>query len=392
MGTSHDGALVHQLERALCSAKDCQPWAKVSTRGVLDLKKAGPLQVKGVLTGSVARKGAGRQLSLSFFTGKALATRTWTFPLDASGLLAPAAVRQLQTELRALVGGQPPPVKAPELVTPARPAPVVVPAPAVRPPLAPAPAAEPVVAPAPVGGRPLVAAELGLRLASRTLAYQGARPAGARLLAFDVPLVSGPVLRAELYPLAHGDGVLLQGLGLFVGYARTFAVDTKAQDGAVVGDTTFTRLEAGVLWRTPPLGSWRLTLVPALSYQRHSATSSPLVPGLPDAELAGLGLAVGAEAPLPGRLMLLAGLGYVAWSTARDLVSGSPAFFPGGSASAVDLEAGLAVALGRRLSLRGLLEARLIRYSLEPDPSGAYVADGASDTNLGARVLLHGEY
>lgn len=395
------GALARQLDAALCGA-GCEAWAKVSTRGVLDPRKAAALDVKGVLTGSVAKKGAARVLSLSFFTGKPKAARSWTFPLDGAGLLGPGALRQLQADLRLLVGAPPPAARPPLSTEPSRQAPpaaalVPRPAPAPAPVTAPVPPTAPPdrtapPAPARPAARPVVAAELGLLVTGRSLTYRGASPGSATLLAFDVATIASPGVRLEVFPAARSVEGPLQGLGVFVDYSRSLGVDTKAIGGAVATETTFSRLAAGLLWRTPPLSSWRVTLVPTLSYQRHGASSSPTLAGLPDAELSGLGLALGAEAPLGDRLQVLAGLGYVSWSTAKDLVAGDPAFFPGGTASAFDVEAGVAVALGRRLSLRALLQARLIGYSLDPDPSGTYLADGAGDAYLGGRLVLRGEY
>ena len=78
----------------------------------------------------------------------------------------------------------------------------------------------------------------------------------------------------------------------------------------------------------------------------------------------------------------------VKWTTARELVEG---FFPGGSAYALEANAGVSVALGGAFSLRVLLGYSGTHYALEPSPGGTYQASGATDQYLGARATVRGE-
>jgi hypothetical protein len=393
-------ALARQLEEALCGGGACAPWAQVSTKGKLDTRKAAALGVQGVLTGSVTWRGGAAALALSFYTGKAAPARTWKLPVEAGDRLSEPSLQRLQADLAVLLGvpvstlrpATPPPIAKPGAaavaVSTAPPAPTTKPAPAATPTPAapPTPAATATGTPEP-DSRPLVAVEVGLDLAHRSLTYQGATPAGAPLLGVEVPGIVSPLLRLELYP-ARGASGLVRGLGLRAAYQRSIGLTTRVADGGPSSDTTAQRLSAGVLWRTPPLGAWRVTLVPAVNYERHTVTNQPAIAGLPDAELWGVGGSLGLELPLSPRVDLLAGAGWIWWIEAADLVKGAPPFFPGQGASAFDAELGVDVDVGRGLSVRALLGARIIGYALDPDPTGTYAADGARDSYLGGRVTV----
>jgi hypothetical protein len=89
---------------------------------------------------------------------------------------------------------------------------------------------------------------------------------------------------------------------------------------------------------------------------------------------------------------VLVGLGYLAWTSAENLIKGAPSFFPGGKASAIELEAGAAWAIWGTVSARALLEYHRTHYALDADPTGTYTASGATDASLGLRLLLRAEY
>jgi hypothetical protein len=88
---------------------------------------------------------------------------------------------------------------------------------------------------------------------------------------------------------------------------------------------------------------------------------------------------------------VLGAVGYVDWTTAQDLIKGSPdPFFPGGSASALEAEAGLSAPLGGPFSVRALVEYSRTSYTLKA--GGAYTASGATDAYLGFRLMARAEY
>jgi len=233
---------------------------------------------------------------------------------------------------------------------------------------------------------PFVAGEVGAYMTGRKLSYAGAGTGASTLRAFDVPFILSPRLRLELFPAA-ALGRTLGGLGAFGDYSTSVGFKTQVQGTAEKRGTTFTNVEAGLLWRVP-LGG--VVLVPAASWKRATLAVSPSIGGLPDARLTGWKGALGVEIALGGHVAALAGGGYVLWTAKRELVG--PSFFPGGSASGLEGEIGLSVGLSRSISLRALAEYRSTRYSLDPDPTGTWVASGATDTCLGGRIMLRGEY
>jgi len=436
-----------QIEEALCGRLECVDWEAVSTRGAKDLAKARAQGVGGLLVGGAFDQGGKRLLGLNLYKGSANAARSWSFALGADGKLKAADLAALQAGVSGMLGGAAPapaasptarkaapekvaaPPKAPaKAATPAkapvplkvapRPideqpkAPEAAPAPAA-PPRAPAAAPPRAAPPTNVSGQPIpsqqprpmkdafawpkpareeprthpyLAVELGALVTDRHLSYSGG--SGGALQLFDVSLFSSPRGRVELYPLAGSDD-LMAGLGVFGDYTRSVGFKTKV--GTEKLDTTFARLRAGLLWRLP-LGDG-FALVPALSYETLQLAVSPRVVGLPDAALAGFRGGLGAELAVHPRVTLLAGAGYVLWTGAKDLVKGDPVFFPGGSAAALEAEAGVGVKLVDWLSVRALGEYSRTSYSLDQDAtSSAYDATGATDAYLGFRVMLRAQY
>jgi len=91
------------------------------------------------------------------------------------------------------------------------------------------------------------------------------------------------------------------------------------------------------------------------------------------------------------RFAAIAG-GYVAWLTARDLVDGDVPYFPGDRAAALEGEAGIDVALMGPLSIRVLAQLSNTSYELDPDPTGTYVAEEATDRFVSAHASVRAEF
>ncbi|HSM91699.1 MAG TPA: hypothetical protein VLT47_02370 [Anaeromyxobacteraceae bacterium] len=238
------------------------------------------------------------------------------------------------------------------------------------------------------GGSPetasrVLAVEAGGFLVRRTLEYGGVGPMSGSLHGLDARGIAGPWLGAELSPLA-GSRSALRGLGLY-GRWRTSIGFTVEAPGAA-RDARYTSFEAGAAWRTPPLGAARFALAPSVAWRGLSLTVAPSIPGLPDARLSGVRAGLGVELRL-GRVAISGRAGWVRWLEARELVKGTPAFFPGGSAEALDAEAGVGVALGGRFSLRLIGEYERTRYALDPDSTGTYAAKRADDRYVGGRAV-----
>ena len=388
------GLVPAQLAGLLCGGYECVLWREVSTNRQPDLAKARALGVKGILTGVIATGTGARKVALSLFTTSTRPARTWTTALTADGRLPATFTRQLEQDLKALLR---PPARTP--TRPPAPAPAAAPAAAPPPPppeavapppaaAAPAPAA---AAPAPSERRWILSGELGAFFDTLRLTYGGVAPSPGMLRGFDASGVGGVAASLEFFPLARGDSAALGGLGLHAALETSIGLETEASAGDK-RPTTFTRLAVGLRWRAPPLTGLRLVLVPELAWVSEKLTVSPAVDGLPNRDLSGVRVALGAEARLDSRFTLLAGLGWAKWLTARELIKGDPAFFPGSSAAELEATAGAGLALWGPLSLRLLGQYASTRYTLDPDPTGTYVASSARERILGLRATLRAEY
>lgn len=424
--------LGRQLASALCKDYECVPISRLRTRGRLDFAKVEAQRVAGILAGTVAKRRGQQALELALLTRSLVPVWGKSYPLTRRGTLSSDSAMDLEDELAARLGTAPAPA-APPPPAPAAPAPAVVAPPpvAAAPPVAPPPpptpplaearpeprlAAPPPIAPPRPASRPvepapavargapspggeeatarlLVAVEAGVQVVQRKLTYEGVPAGNSSLLGYQADAIVSPRLHLEIFPLSPLAEGALAGIGLLADYGMSVGLKTKDQGGAD-HSSRFTRLGAGLCWRLHPSSSSRFALVPAVSYQQLKLSVDPLagapIPGLPDADLSGVKASLGAEIPIGGAVTVLVGVGYVKWTTARDLVGAG--FFRSGSAYALEADAGLSVALAGMLSLRLLGEVSSTRYSLTPSPGGTYQATGATDQYLGGRAMLRAEF
>jgi len=388
-------AIPAQLAGALCVRFDCVLWPKVSSHGRVDASRVRQAGVAGVLTGRVARRAKVDFVDLTLSSGPGTVMRGWSFPRTEAGLVAAGDLHRLEKELEVLLAPPAAPLPKAQRPTPTSTPPPTstttsTPPPTSTPTSPPTPTPAPTPSSLPVPRRWIAAAEVGPFWSKRSLGYGGTAAMTGTLRTFEADSIGGLHLRLELFPLARRAGSALGGLGLTVGYATAFGLETSAPTGEV-RPTAFGWSHAGLAWRAPPLTSLRLVLVPSLAYQWYWVEVSPPIDGLPDATLAGPRLGLGAELPVGGRATLLLGVGWVAWRTAQDLVAGSPAFFPGSGAAALEGMAGLGVALGGPFSARLVVEYSRTSYALDPDPSGQYAASSATDETLVIRATLRAE-
>jgi hypothetical protein len=411
-------ALSRQLSSALCRRFECVPRSLAYTGTRPDFAKARRNGVSGIVFGAVTGRDPNRLLWLALLTTSIEPARTWSLPLRSSGLLPPRSVDAVVADVARRIGPPGPPAPPREVAPPAPPPvppPAAEAAPAPPPPRLPPPPppeppsrraeAPPPPAPgerapappaarppppreAPAATRPWLAVEIGGHVASRELDYSGTEPAGTvTLKRLKADAIASPRARLELFPAAAATGGALAGLGAFAEYRRSVGFEVKTASetrSAQVG-----RLGAGLLWRLPPLTSLKLGLAPAVSYERLDATVSGGIAGLPDAHLRGFKVGSGLSIPIGSRFALLLGGGYVLWTSSGDLVK---PFFPSGSASAIEAEAGFSLALHGRFSLQLLGEYSSTSTSLDPDPTGTYRASSAADRYLGGRASVRAEF
>lgn len=414
------GVLRRQLAAALCERLECVPRSRAYTGRRPDFAKARRNGVSGILYGAVTGKAPNRLAWLALLTRSTEPDRTWRLEVRESGLLAPRAARAVARDVERRLAppegaphpaapgaaaapppppqpSPPPPLPAPAVdvgpalaATPPPPREPEVPAPLVAPGQPPRTAAPPREDAAPAPAPLRLAVEVGAWVTGRELSYEGTVPPGTGTLqTMTADAVVCPRAYLEVFPAAAFGPGPLAGLGVFADYRRSVGFEVSA--GAQDHSARLSRLSAGLTWRLPPLSALRLALAPAVSYERLEVIVSGTVPGLPDARLEGVKLGADLGVPIGARFALLLGGGWVHWTSSKDLVDGDVAFFPSGSASALEAEAGFAVAFARRLSVRLVGEYSSTRYSLDADVTGRYRATEATDRYLGGRASLRAE-
>ncbi len=408
-----------QLLLKLCGPSyDCVAASRVTTAGRADPLKLERAGVAGYLAGAVTGEPGEQRLLLVLYTATSTPkrpTKVWKFRLTAEGRLRAPVLERFGIELdEALQGAGAKQAPAP-VAPPQRPQPPPTPPPAPPPPPPVRPAPEPVAPPpepAPVAkaapekvrpprpaGAPLrAAAELGFWVTGRHLKFSGTTPSGTTpLRTFDASAVFAPGLRLELYPGAWMEArPMLAGIGVYLDYWKSMGLKVKPPSGSTEGnhDGSFSTMDAGVVWRVQPFSSTPLLLAPALGYRSLSLTTADKggvsIEGLADTKLSGLELRLDASGPVADRFTVMGGLGYTMWTSAKDLVKGG--FFPGGSARGLEVEGGVSYRFWGPLSAKAMLEYQRTSYSLEDDPTGTYVAGGATDSYFGLKATVRGEF
>ena len=376
------GALATQLASTLCERYRCVDAARVTSSGALDFERARQLAVSGVLTGAVRPAGGKRVATLALLTRSPSPVRQWRFELEGPAL-APVQLDALGRDLDALLRATTEPTPIPEGPPPAE---VAVPVATSAAPAAKGEAFQRTEA--------VVVAEVGVDVTGRHLEFGG--DSSAAPFGYDAGAFARPRLRLEAYPGALATRGPLAGLGAYADFSFSVGLETNPNTtpGATTlpnRPTTFRQLDAGLLWRFRPAAVPRLTLVPSLSYRQLRMKVDEPVPGLPDADLQGVEGALRAEIAVWRSVSVLAGVGYVRWVRARDLI-GDADYYPSGSAHALDLELGVAIAVAGPLSVRVVGEYLSTSYALDADPPETPSSTSATDRYVGARAMLRFRY
>jgi hypothetical protein len=234
--------------------------------------------------------------------------------------------------------------------------------------------------------------EAGIFLTSRSLSFQGEPPGPTRLRGYSAGAIAGPWLHVAGFPLSGTGDDLLAGLGVVADLASSVGLQTSVEgaQGSEERPSWLWQAALGLEWRVRLSSASPLTLVPALSWAWQSFTTSPVVPGLPDARLSGIRATLGVEWELDSRLVLLADAGWAWWLGRADMVG--EAYFPSGRAQAFQAALGLEIRLADALSLRALGFWSGTWYALEPAPYSPFQATGARDDCLGGRLALRATY
>jgi hypothetical protein len=433
------GAVGVQLEAALCTTHRCVPGA-LKGSGKARLERARRMGVKAAVFAAVKKQRRRSELAVALVSPSGRSLGSWSLPFERGLRVAPDRLEQLSDEVGQALGetrqpAAPAPAPEPMASAPRNPYPgddgarpaawggrsaQARAAPAGGP-AAPAGGTEVVTVPissepsepqdsysssspsysagadayAPPRSRtatpraslagpvpPAIGADAGVEAAQHSLKFptNGTAPVG-----YVVNLDAVPWARLEGYPLRElGLGETMESVGLFADGAYLPGIPLSA--GSKTFKMSYMRFRLGAMM--PFQFESGLTLRPAIAYEAESvsvrAAGGARFPGLPDTRLAGPSLGLDATYPAGTRLTLLAGGRGVLWTQAGEL-AGNKQFFPKGSASGIDLEAGAAFKLGSMFSVRAVGFYGVTTWSLSKDPSSAYTVRSAKSESLGVR-------
>jgi hypothetical protein len=394
-----------QLLKELCEEVECVPQAKVMRAGKPDLKAAAKLEVGLVVSGKVAGAAKKRALTLTGVDARGKRLFEKRFEVDKKGQLSVARL----ASARELVLSKIPvaPVRSPAVAEPshpslgstasARPAePEESPDPFARlanersrPEERPLAQPEPGAALAPERRtQPMVIAEVGPNLFSRSFEYQNLRFSNLR--SYDARMIFAPRIRAELYPLAAFMSEPVAGLGLEVDYAFAIGLRTRAED-ATTFPTRFDQLDIGARWNLW-LADGAVLLCPQVGYRSSGFSVAPAQDGTVLLGLPAVGyqaLRVGAALDYPLRalpLTLFARAAYLQLLALGEL--GQEPYFPDSGGMGLEGALGLGYRLSRQLEVRATFHLTRYSHTYRTEPTSTYAAAGASDQYLGATASV----
>jgi hypothetical protein len=414
-----------QILLQVCGPYQCVAASRYTTDDRPDPEKLAAGGVSGYLGGAVTGAAADRHVILTLTTPTTTAKKpahTWRLRLGPDGKLRPQVLERFAIEMDEILQASsaqvtPAPSAPPQRAPPpaAKPAPPPPP-PAAKPP--PPRAPPPAEAQTQTEGAPREkpqtepkerehdrepartayqgplrgAVEAGVWITNRKLSFSGAN--GGSLRTYDASAIFVPRMRLEGYAAAFQvKNRFLSGLGLYAEYSHSVGLKVKPPSGDTSGNRngTLTTLDLGMAWRLRPVASSGFTLIPALGYRSLQVTTSPKIDGLPDAKLSGYELRLDLDAPVGRKFRFLAGGGYTLWTQAKELVKGG--YFGKGTARGFEIEGGGQYRFWGPLHAKLMLEWQSQKYSgLGKPASSEWSASGASDSYLGARFMVRGEF
>ncbi len=242
--------------------------------------------------------------------------------------------------------------------------------------------------PRPLGGadRAIFVLSAGGGTGARVFRYNdGLSP---QLRTYDLAASPDLAVAAELYPFARLDVPVLRGLGVTGAFDHALGVTSQTSTGTTVS-TSWLRVEGDVRLRLvfggdPADGArFILGLHGGVVKETFGFTGDPqLVAWLPDVDY--LFGRAGADGRVrAGPIALMAGASYLPAISGGALADR----FRQASFAAVELDAGLAVPLARVFELRATGDYTRVFYAFHPVPGDVYVAGGALDHLVRARLL-----
>jgi hypothetical protein len=232
-------------------------------------------------------------------------------------------------------------------------------------------------------GAGLLSVGVGLSVGGRFFAFSDEEPRAGNLRDYDVFGV--PVLRlsAEIYPGATTAIPGLRDLGLTLEYAHALGLESKTSDETYRFSSTWHRFMAALRYRflfgddalpfvlgaSLGAGFHRFTFTP------EDAAAEQIAGEVAEVEYVPLRLGVDARLPVVEMFAVLASLGYV------HSFDGGATYDRFSDSSLDGMEAAFALALwlGEGFDVRAGVQWSGVFASLEADPAGAFVAQGATD-------------
>jgi hypothetical protein len=225
-------------------------------------------------------------------------------------------------------------------------------------------------------GREWVQVDAGIEGGMRRFSYYDGFSKNLRPYTLNAaPLAS---VDGSLYPFASSGAFLLDDVGLALGYAQAFALQSTSDDGGKL-DTEWQRFYAGGRIRARLGSSPRAVVLDVLgAYAGESfffeGTASPTA-AYPSVEYRYVRTLAEGRIPIGSRFAVTADAGYLFVLSAGDVA----ARFPHSSVGGIEAGLGGAVTIVSGFEARLGLSYRRFFYSMNPVPGDSYVAGGALD-------------
>jgi hypothetical protein len=231
------------------------------------------------------------------------------------------------------------------------------------------------------GGSSIFSVEVGVEAAGRRFDFSDGLSTNLR----SYELFGAPVVfaGAEVYPAGFTTVPVLRDIGLTVGYARAFALQSATADGTPVG-TVYQRFSAGLRYRIPISRPTGPVLGVSGQYYMHTFVidePAALKGQVPNADYSAIRAGIDGRFPI-GRAAIVAGFDWI------EPLSSGPVYdrFTAAKVHGIGGKLGLVVRIASGFELRFAAEYSRFFSDFDPVLGDAYVAGGALDQYLGLRL------
>ncbi|MBK9265521.1 MAG: hypothetical protein IPM54_37755 [Polyangiaceae bacterium] len=230
-------------------------------------------------------------------------------------------------------------------------------------------------------GSSIFAVEVGVEATGRRFDFSDGLSTNLR----SYELFGAPVAfaSAEVYPAGFTTVPVLRDIGLTIGYARAFALQSATADGTPV-NTLYQRFSAGIRYRIPISRPTGPVLGLSGQYYMHTfnVDEPPELAGqVPNVDYSAIRAGIDGRFPI-GRAAIVAGFDWI------EPLSAGPVYdrFTGVGVHGIGGKVGLVVRIASGFELRFAAEYARFFSDFDPVLGDAYVAGGALDQYLGLRL------